>query len=590
MAVSWGQRRALGRRYSTDPALDAELARLAYQYSLAPGREARSQQESQFSRSQSQQESQYSRGLAARESEFNRSYALQEQQARAQQEEFAASLAQRQAEYEQSMAMAQRQYEESVRQAKTQEEIARAQLKLQQEQQAAAIRLQEEQTAAQREAAIYGTAGNLAMLGGMYYLGKPAAAGAAEGGGLISGIKDFAGQAYDTVSGLWGGGTTGMAQQAATAPLNSGMYGGGIESGYGFGGPQYIDTAMGAGAPGAAGGETAILPTVGQQTSSITGIPGAYDVAGVGSDVYGAVPGMTTNYGAIQQSAVDAGLAAGADVGLGYGEAIGSGISAGADVGMGAGATGMSGAAAAGGATLGSVLGTAVPWVGAATIGMPIFQNVMEKGWQDLAGIEPGSSNVIAQANTISGQEFHRPIEAVTETITGWDVPTWVEGIFNPGGWALGALGLCFLGGTLVEMEDGEQKAVEDVRIGDAMLDGGLVTGIGAHLILCGLYDYEGVKVTGSHAVRENGVWKRVQDSEKGIPVDTPDAVCVYILDNMNHRIVANEVMFSDFTEVDGSENMLPEDRIERLNEQETMCRGTSTLSYDSPSAARLSA
>jgi len=41
MATSWGQRKALGRRYAIDPALQMEEERLAQEYALVPGREAR---------------------------------------------------------------------------------------------------------------------------------------------------------------------------------------------------------------------------------------------------------------------------------------------------------------------------------------------------------------------------------------------------------------------------------------------------------------------------------------------------------------------------------------------------------------------
>lgn len=41
MAVAWGQRKALGKRYAIDPALQMEQDRLAQEYSLIPGREAR---------------------------------------------------------------------------------------------------------------------------------------------------------------------------------------------------------------------------------------------------------------------------------------------------------------------------------------------------------------------------------------------------------------------------------------------------------------------------------------------------------------------------------------------------------------------
>lgn len=62
--TSFGTRRALGRRYSIDPALLLELERLNQQYALAPGREARGMQAQQFQQSLAQNESQFNKNLA----------------------------------------------------------------------------------------------------------------------------------------------------------------------------------------------------------------------------------------------------------------------------------------------------------------------------------------------------------------------------------------------------------------------------------------------------------------------------------------------------------------------------------------------
>ena len=48
--VSWGTRKALGRRYALDPAQQLAQQRLEEEYALVPGREAKALQESQFSR------------------------------------------------------------------------------------------------------------------------------------------------------------------------------------------------------------------------------------------------------------------------------------------------------------------------------------------------------------------------------------------------------------------------------------------------------------------------------------------------------------------------------------------------------------
>jgi hypothetical protein len=65
--TSFGTRKALGKRYSVDPAILLEAQRLEQEYNLAPGREARGIQASQFASSQGQQASQFSQNLQLQE-------------------------------------------------------------------------------------------------------------------------------------------------------------------------------------------------------------------------------------------------------------------------------------------------------------------------------------------------------------------------------------------------------------------------------------------------------------------------------------------------------------------------------------------
>jgi hypothetical protein len=77
MATQWGQRKALGRRYGTDPALLMEMERLQQQYNLAPGREARGLQSEQFGLSQAQQASQFAQSQGQQASQFAQNLQMQ---------------------------------------------------------------------------------------------------------------------------------------------------------------------------------------------------------------------------------------------------------------------------------------------------------------------------------------------------------------------------------------------------------------------------------------------------------------------------------------------------------------------------------
>ena len=78
------------------------------------------------------------------------------------------------------------------------------------------------------------------------------------------------------------------------------------------------------------------------------------------------------------------------------------------------------------------------------------------------------------------------------------------------GGGGGGGQDSCFLPNTLVTMANGSTKKIIDVDIGDEVAEGGRVFATGKFLNN-ELYDYKGVKVSGSHMVNEDGVWMRIR-------------------------------------------------------------------------------
>jgi hypothetical protein len=105
----------------------------------------------------------------------------------------------------------------------------------------------------------------------------------------------------------------------------------------------------------------------------------------------------------------------------------------------------------------------------------------------------------------------------------------------------------CFVAGTMIKMADGTEKAIEDIDLNDNVKHGGLVWGIG-QFIVDDIHDYEGVRVSGSHLVKENGLWTRVRDSNKAVLLDDETPTRVYIFACENHILETyNGVIFSDF-------------------------------------------
>ena len=121
------------------------------------------------------------------------------------------------------------------------------------------------------------------------------------------------------------------------------------------------------------------------------------------------------------------------------------------------------------------------------------------------------------------------------------------QGSSSSGGGGTGGGG-CFIAGTMITMYDGSLKPVEQVDIGDRVAIGGKVFATGKFLI-DNLYDYNGIQVSGTHMVKEDGAWTRVEDSRMGVPLGDDETI-VYVFGNENRRIIINGTEFTDYFEL----------------------------------------
>ena len=127
------------------------------------------------------------------------------------------------------------------------------------------------------------------------------------------------------------------------------------------------------------------------------------------------------------------------------------------------------------------------------------------------------------------------------------------EGSSSSGGGGTG--GGCFIAGTMISMADGTLKPVEQVDIGDIVSVGGKVFATGKFLI-DNLYDYNGIKVSGTHMVKEDGAWLRVEDSRLGVSLGDDDFI-VYVFGNENRRIIINGTEFTDYFELSEQQELI---------------------------------
>ena len=115
--------------------------------------------------------------------------------------------------------------------------------------------------------------------------------------------------------------------------------------------------------------------------------------------------------------------------------------------------------------------------------------------------------------------------------------------------------GGCFIAGTMISMADGSQKAVELVDIGDEVSVGGMVFATGKFLIE-NLYDYNGIQVSGTHMVKEDGAWTRVEDSRLGVSLGDDPAI-VYVFGSEHRRIIINNTEFTDYFELSEQQELV---------------------------------
>ena len=124
----------------------------------------------------------------------------------------------------------------------------------------------------------------------------------------------------------------------------------------------------------------------------------------------------------------------------------------------------------------------------------------------------------------------------------------------------------CFRPGTLVVMADDSLKPIEEINLGEETKGGRVLST--RQSLSENLFGYCGIYVTGTHAVKENDRWIRVQDSGLAIPVFGKEHL-VYSLVTTNHRIFVNGTEFADETESDQYEWLDLDEALAYLNKEE---------------------
>lgn len=120
-----------------------------------------------------------------------------------------------------------------------------------------------------------------------------------------------------------------------------------------------------------------------------------------------------------------------------------------------------------------------------------------------------------------------------------------------PIGAALGITYSCFHPDTLIKMQDGTEKFMSEIKVGDEIIGGRVTAVMRFDAENIPLYDYNGVIVAGNHLVYEDGEWKYVKDSHKRYIYTGEQPREIICLNTSSHKIVINGTTFSDYEECD---------------------------------------
>lgn len=239
---------------------------------------------------------------------------------------------------------------------------------------------------------------------------------------------------------------------------------------------------------------------------------------------------------------------------LGGAGMLGGGTAATGSIGA-AGATGTAGSTTAGAAGLGGFGGGAA--IGASGIGAMLLARAAEKKVGAKLGTTAGNiagtiANPIGQQLNVAKKLVQNPGKTISNAASGIG-----KSISK----------LCFDAHTPITMDDGSQVPICQLHLGSET-KGGVVESIRTSRTADGTRClYKGVRVTESHAVKENGEWVRVGDSPNAGRLKG-DGV-VWSISTNKHRIYVNGIEFADDLETDNYEDLTIEQSLDALNQEE---------------------
>lgn len=216
-----------------------------------------------------------------------------------------------------------------------------------------------------------------------------------------------------------------------------------------------------------------------------------------------------------------------------------------------------------------SLKGAAGPATQSAVNAASKASNVGSLGSGANIGAAAGSGFATAAATLLTTGDVKEAAKAGVATAIGTAIGNAI--LPGVGGFVGGFIGglFCFSADAPILMADGTQKAVQDIKIGDEVLHGGLVIAAG-QAMADDIYEYKNTRISSFHAVFENGKWVRAEDSEDGVKAEIEGAYeVVYPIATENHILVTPWFISRALIELDEEhgDGLTSEEIIEFLND-----------------------
>lgn len=110
----------------------------------------------------------------------------------------------------------------------------------------------------------------------------------------------------------------------------------------------------------------------------------------------------------------------------------------------------------------------------------------------------------------------------------------------------------CFDENTIIELYDRTKKNIKDIKIGDKLKDGGIVTAtfvLSSHGV--NMYKFNNIIVSGTHRIYYNRQWKLINEIDESELIDDYRKENIYCLNTSTKRINIDEYKFLDWDELD---------------------------------------